>query len=158
LNTAYGELATVAGGVNNQAGGGSSAVGGGAGNSAPGLYSVVGGGQTNTAGASGSSARNATVAGGRSNLATGAFSAVGGGYANLAQGGYSLAAGRQARANKLGQLVWADSQAFNFPAASDPLVVPANNQFLARATGGAIIVTAVDGAGKATAGVKLAAG
>src|SRR5207237_1999252 len=69
-----------------------------------------------------------------------------------------LAAGRLAKASKQGQLVWADSQAFNFPAASDPLVPPANNQFLARATGGVILVTAVDGTGKATAGAKLAAG
>ena len=57
-----------------------------------------------------------------------------------------------------GQYVWSDAQAFDFPQPSDPLVPVANNQLLTRATGGVIIVSAVDGTGKGTAGVKLAPG
>jgi hypothetical protein len=108
----------------------------------------VGGGSLNTA-----SGDDATVAGGSGNLASGLFAIVPGGYSNTASGDFSFAAGIIAQAVHNGAFVWADESPDFFPFPS-----LAANEFAVRATGGARIVTAVDGAGAPTAGVSLAAG
>ena len=69
---------------------------------------------------------------------------------NDADGAYSFAAGRRAKAqaDHDGTFVWGDSNDLDF-------VSTANDEFSARATGGVRFVTAVDGTGAPTAGVKL---
>ena len=125
------------------------------------IYATIGGGDHNTA-----LANNATVAGGGVNSAANSYAAVGGGLGNTAAGFYatipggvynaangndSFAAGRRAKANYDGSFVWADSSDVDFAAT-------AANQFTARCTGGAAFVTAIDGAGNATAGVMVPPG
>ena len=124
-------LATIGGGYNNKV-----ALGGG----------TVGGGNTNT-----TSGFDATVAGGNGNTASGAAATIPGGNSNLAQGNFSLAAGYRAKSYNNGCFTWADSRDFDFGCLAD-------NAFTARATGGVFFVTAVNGAGTATAGVQVAAG
>jgi hypothetical protein len=122
-------------------------VGGGLDNTASGLVaSTVSGGRVNTA-----SSYDATVSGGRVNTASGPGATVPGGMLNTASGGYSFAAGRRAKADDDGSFVWADSSDFDFHSA---LI----NQFAVRCTGGAKFVTAIDGTGAQTAGVRLQAG
>jgi len=118
-NTASGKYATVGGGQDNTASGVRATVGGGWSNAASGYAATVGGGSQNTV-----SGDSATVGGGATNEASGVFATVGGGYINTASGyaatvpgGYyneasgdhSFAAGRQAKADKDGCFVWADS-------------------------------------------------
>jgi hypothetical protein len=95
-------------------------------------HGTVGGGINNQAGndaGATSDAAYATVGGGEGNIAAGAFATVPGGLANSAEGDYSLAAGRRARANHPGAFVWADAIDADFASTAD-------NQFVARATGG----------------------
>jgi hypothetical protein len=133
LNTANGPAATVAGGGNNAAIGGGSA--------------TVGGGRLNTA-----SGGSATISGGDTNTASGNGATVPGGGSNVAAGALSFAAGFHAKANHDGAFVWGD---YNFL----DVASTANNQFIARATGGVTFISAIDGTtGVATAGVTLAAG
>src|SRR5207253_264136 len=144
-NRATDDYGFVGGGNNNQAGDGTASttnatfatVAGGKSNRAAGYGSAVLGGVANQA-TSGYTA----VGGGLGNVASGLDAVVPGGNSTAASGSYSLAAGRQAKATRQGQYVWADSQAFNFPAASDPLIPLTNNQLLERATGGMIVVSA----------------
>jgi trimeric autotransporter adhesin len=124
-------LATIGGGYNNKV-----ALGGG----------TVGGGNTNT-----TSGFDATVAGGNGNTASGAAATVPGGNSNLAQGNFSFAAGYRAKSYNNGCFTWADTRDFDFGCFAD-------NAFTARATGGVFFVTAVNGAGTATAGVQLLSG
>ena len=145
-NTASGMGATVGGGQYNTASGKGATVGGGTTNWASGVDATVGGGGGNTA-----SDRAATVAGGQNNAAIGPGATVAGGAHNTAQGLCSFAAGWHAKAEHPGAFVWADSQEIDFPST-------ATNQFSARSRGGARFVSAVDGKGKPTAGVELAAG
>jgi hypothetical protein len=177
VNQAGGNFPTIGGGQNNLASGAFPTVAGGLGNKANALGATVGGGESNTAGTNGwatvaggqgntASGSSSTVAGGGSNTASGATSAIGGGFSNTASGdratvpggdnntasgNYSFAAGRRGKAANDGAFVWADSSDFDFTSAAD-------NQFSVRATGGVQFVTALDGAGAATAGVELAAG
>jgi hypothetical protein len=160
-NTASGDSATVGGGWWNTASGGYGTVGGGSDNVAQGGYATVGGGWDNEA------AAWATVGGGHSNSATAGFATVGGGEGNIAggtaatvpggsnntaQGPASFAAGHRAKANHQGTFVWADSNDFDFASTAD-------NEFSARATGGARFVSAIDlDTGAPTAGVVLNAG
>ena len=160
-NTASNQSATVAGGASNIASGDQATVGGGGGNTANGVSATVGGGDANTAGggtnatvggghgniASGS---DATVGGGNTNTASGYATTVGGGAGNTAAGDYSFAAGRQAKIDAAhdGTFLFADQSNFDFNSA-------ASNEFAVRAVGGSRIVTAIDGSGNPTAGVKL---
>jgi hypothetical protein len=108
-------------------------------------YATIGGGQYNT-----NSSNGGTIAGGQQNLATGQYqSSVGGGYGNIASGSYStvpggilnsasgldsFAAGYHAQAMNSGAFVWSDSSGIITKSF-------ANNQFLARASGGVILLT-----------------
>ncbi len=145
---------TVGGGANNQAGDGAgtvadrtlATVGGGSNNSATGQSATVGGGFSGIA-----SGNRATVGGGNSNIASGDRATVPGGSSNTAQGNFSLAAGRDAQANHPGAFVWADSRSFIFPST-------AQDQFSVRSTGGARLVSAIDGSGNPASGLELPAG
>jgi hypothetical protein len=99
-------------------------VGGGWNNLAQGYAAVVDGGRDNTA-----SGGYASLGGGQGNTASGVFSTIPGGYNNAAVGDYSFAAGRRAKANHPGAFVWGDST-------DADVASSANNQFVARATGG----------------------
>jgi hypothetical protein len=153
--------ATIGGGSNNTASGVWSAVGGGADNVAGNFQSVVGGGRFNSAAGISSTVSggfqnaalntDSTVSGGYLNVASGYRSTVPGGTENAASADYSFAAGRRAKADDLGSFVWADSRDFDFRSG-------ATNQFAVRCTGGARFVTAIDGTGTQTAGVRLFAG
>jgi len=153
-NRATDDHGTVGGGENNQAGDNDgdtanrphATVGGGSGNTASGQLATVGGGSSNTA-----SSTQSTVGGGGSNTASGIFATVPGGAMNTAQGNYSFSAGRRAKANDIGSFVWADTSDFDFAST-------AANEFAVRSTGGARVVTAIDGSGVPTAGVKLDSG
>jgi hypothetical protein len=161
-------VGTVGGGGNNQAGDGAgtvddkpfAVVGGGSSNTASGSWATVSGGNTNTAG------DLATVAGGDHNEATGQDAGVGGGLINhatgfaatipgggfnTAQGDFSLAGGSGAKANDDGAFVWADSNPFDFAST-------AQDQFNVRSTGGARLVSGIDGTGNPTSGLELPAG
>jgi endosialidase-like protein len=149
------DFGTVGGGRGNQAGDAAGAttdadgatVAGGIANTAQGQMSAVGGGVLNVAGG-----EQATIAGGGSNAAGGANATIGGGGFNLASGAWStVPGGRRGQALHMGTFVWADSTDADFAS-------QANNQFLVRSTGGAQFVSAVNGAGVATAGVTLAVG
>ena len=145
---------TVGGGANNQAGDGAgtvadrtlATVGGGSNNSATGQSATVGGGFSGIA-----SGNRATVGGGNSNIASGDRATVPGGSSNTAQGNFSLAAGRDAQANHPGAFVWADSRSFLFPST-------AQDQFSVRSTGGARLVSSIDGSGNPASGLELPAG
>jgi len=158
-NTASDDHATVGGGDNNAATWVNATVGGGAGNIASGHAATVSGGEDNTAsggwgatvgGGSSNEATNdnATVGGGFDNEATGWSATIPGGESNEAHGDHSFAAGIEAKANHPGAFVWADASGF-------PFLSTANNEFSARATGGARFVTGIDGSGIPDAGVKL---
>ena len=143
---------TVGGGADNRAGNGGgpsdvpgATVGGGVRNIASDVATTVSGGLFNTA-----SGQWATVGGGQTNLATGHWSTVPGGVENTAQGLISFAAGSSAKANHDGAFVWADSFDLDFPST-------APNQFSVRSTGGARIVSGIDGSGTPTSGLELPA-
>jgi hypothetical protein len=160
---------TVSGGANNQAGDGAgtpsdrraATVAGGIGNTASGSQATVSGGSANTASADGATVgggadndatgATATVAGGFVNNASGNFATVPGGVQNVAQGAFSLAGGRRAQANHQGAFVWADSSFFDFAST-------AQDQFNVRSTGGARLVSGIDGSGNPTSGLELPAG
>lgn len=170
-NQATASWSSVAGGLENQATGLESTTGGGAGNQstaygttvAGGLnnralswFSSVGGGRSNVAGSatvSSVDAAYATVGGGTENQASGAFSTVPGGDGNVSAGAHSLAAGHRAQvaSEHPGTFLYADATEADFQSA-------AADEFAVRATGGVRLVTAVDGAGAPTAGVRLPAG
>jgi hypothetical protein len=139
------QAGTVGGGYSNSTGGVGSTVGGGLINSASGSQATVAGGSTNSA-----SGGTATVGGGWSNSASGNTATVAGGAQNTAAGDYSFAAGRRAKiaAAHDGALLFADQNDFDFNSA-------AANEFAVRSVGGARVVTAIDGSGNPTAGVKL---
>jgi hypothetical protein len=141
-NTANGRNATVAGDAN----GHYSAVGGGWSNTASGNYSAVCGGYDHTASGVGS-----LVCGGASSTASGEGAAVLGGHANTAGGDYSLALGYEAHAKHSGAFVWSDASGAG---ADKPLSSTAENQFVARASGGVQLYANAE----ATTGVLLPPG
>ncbi len=146
-NFASGAVSTVAGGQSNNASGDFGSVAGGGANTASGLYSTVSGGQINAA-----SASYSTIAGGFNNNVSGDSSTVAGGRNNTASGDFSFAAGRRAKTNShAGAFAWGDSTDANIDATAD-------NQFVARATGGFKFWTQVDGSGNVTVGATLAPG
>jgi hypothetical protein len=125
-------------------------IGGGAGNRAGNedgdfdnaRFASVVGGAFNTAGGF-----ESFVGGGSSNTASGANAVVPGGSSNAASGSFSFAAGRRAKAQHDGAFVWGD--ATNADVASS-----AANQFVVRASGGAVFYTNAP----LTTGASLAAG
>jgi hypothetical protein len=129
-------VSTIAGGQQNtiQTNASFCSIGGGDGNTVEkGVEtSTIGGGAANVIKAN---AHGATIPGGYNNLATNA----------------SFAAGSNAKADDPGSFVWADSSTPDFHST-------AANQFAVRCTGGAKFVTAIDGSGAQTAGVRLLAG
>jgi hypothetical protein len=149
-NTASGQGSTVGGGgydggltSGNTAQGNASVIGGGWGNNiqSGGSYAFIGGGDSNTA-----SGQEATVSGGVGNTASGLASIIPGGVGNEASGPGSFAAGVEAQAVNFNAFVWSDGSATT--------TSTANNQFMARASGGVIIYSSSGN----TAGVSLAAG
>jgi hypothetical protein len=124
VDTTNSQFATVSGGGFNVANAYSSAVAGGLSNTASGLYSAVSGGTFNTA--------------------SGTYSIVAGGQVNTASGGASFAAGSGANTfNHKGAFVWADD---NVPTHGF-LFATADNQFLARGTGGFSLIAGIDNNG-----------
>ncbi len=148
-NTASSRAATVSGGQTNRASGFGATVAGGSNNVAgSGQYATVSGGIANVA-----SGEHAAVGGGISSSASGTRATVPGGFENAADGNYSFAAGRQATvaATHHGTFLFADSSPFDFDS-------EAAREFAVRATGGARFVSAIDGTGNPSAGVRLAPG
>jgi trimeric autotransporter adhesin len=145
-NKATGEAATVGGGFFDHATGSRATVSGGDNNTASGHAATVGGGAGNTASGTG-----ATVSGGETSQATGLGSMVPGGFSNTAQGDFSAAFGLGAQANHNGAFVWADSNNAFFPST-------AQDQFSVRSTGGARLVSGIDGTGSPISGLELPAG
>jgi trimeric autotransporter adhesin len=145
-NTASGSSASVLGGNSNIASGGAATVTGGGSNIASGQTATVGGGVSNNA-----SGDRATVSGGDTDYATGHAATVPGGAFNTAQGDYSFAGGLGGQANHNGAFVWADSNPFFFSST-------AQDQFNVRSTGGARLVSGIDGSGNPTSGLELPAG
>ena len=143
-NTASGKFSIVAEGVFNAASGPFSIVAGGTSNIASGDSSIVGGGNRNTA-----SGDSSVVAGGGSNTACGYISTVAGGDFNTASGNSSFAAGFRANTNNhTGAFVWGDTSS------NTDVTASADNQFVARATGGVIFYTTPD----LSAGVSVSSG
>lgn len=142
-NTASDQQATVNGGHNNTASSMYATVCGGGGNTANGFAACVSGGYANTAFGS-----SATVSGGNENRAGGYAAIVSGGAYNTAAGSFSFAGGYHAKADHDGSFVWADSNTADFHSSGE-------NQFAVRCTGGARLVTAINGSGGSTAGVWL---
>ncbi len=162
-NLASGDYSTIAGGYRHLTSGQFSTIGGGDDQTASGDWSTISGGKDNA-----TTAKFGVVAGGENNLANGAYaviaggtrasagghhSFVAGGTDNTTNGDYSFAAGRYATvaAAHDGAILLADSIAVPFNSA-------AANEFAVRCTGGARIVTAVDGFGAPTGGACLTPG
>lgn len=142
-NSVAASYATVGGGYGNSAGGsaGYTTVGGGYQNNASGIYGIIGGGANNTA-----SGAWSTVGGGYFNSASATGAAVPGGVGNTATAAGSFAAGQDAAAGNSGAFVWSDGSATTSSGA--------NNQFVARASGGFVFYTSSGG----SAGAQLPAG
>lgn len=162
-NLALGDYSTIAGGYRHLTSGQFSTIGGGDDQTASGNWSTISGGKDNA-----TTAQFGVVAGGENNLASGAYATiaggthdvaaghhafVAGGAHNSANGDYSFAAGRYATVNAAhdGAVLLADSTGVPFASA-------AANEFAVRCTGGARIVTAVDGSGIPSAGACLTPG
>ncbi len=140
-NTNTGRTATIAGGANNLAKGWNTFVGGGYNNHATGNNSTIGGGSNNVAGGPWSS-----VGGGLNNQATNNNACVPGGANNVAGGLSCFAAGLNAQAVNDHSFVWSDGSATT--------TSTANDQFMLRASGGAIIYSSSGN----SSGVSLGAG
>lgn len=100
-------------------------------------FGTVAGGMMNRAGNNDADPKNAafaTVSGGIDNIASGMASMVPGGTENRAAGNFSFAAGYGANANHNGAFVWADATGSAFSSDAD-------NQFIARTTGGVKFIT-----------------
>jgi hypothetical protein len=140
----------IGGGLGNQSANGYGTVGGGNSNTNLGFAGTIAGGQNNVAGNNFQPA----VGGGFGNQAAGHYATVPGGFKNLASGEYSFAAGDQAQATKQGSFAWGDSSGAT-------TTTFANNQFMARASGGFVFLTGTGASptayGSGTAGAALAA-
>lgn len=143
-----GQFSTIGGGDDQTANGDWSTISGGKDNATTQQFGVVAGGENNLA-----SGAYATIAGGTRAVAAGHHSFIAGGADNTTDGDYSFAAGRFATIAAVhdGALLLADSTAVPFNSA-------AANEFAVRCTGGARIVTGIDGLGNPTAGACLTAG
>jgi len=140
----------IGGGLGNQSANGYGTVGGGNSNTNLGFAGTIAGGQNNVAGNNFQPA----VGGGFGNQAAGHYATVPGGFKNLASGEYSFAAGYQAQATKQGSFAWGDSSGAT-------TTTFANNQFMARASGGFVFLTGTGASptayGSGSAGAALAA-
>lgn len=139
---------TIGGGSLNTIASGYGLIGGGHGNSirTDAYNSVIGGGQDNSIG---EGANTSFIGGGFSNdINDGAmYSVIPGGTRNTVEGDYGFAAGRKAKALHNGCFVWGDS--------SDRDVVSVtNNQFVVRASGGAVFYSS----SRTNSGAQLKAG
>jgi len=143
-----GQFATIGGGDDQTASGNWSVIAGGKDNATTNTFGVVAGGENNLA-----SGQYAVITGGLRGVAGGRHSFVAGGADNTANGDYSFAGGRYATVSAAhdGAILFADSIGVPFQSA-------AVNEFAVRCTGGARIVTAVDGTGIPSAGVCLSSG
>ena len=121
-NNAIGDYSTVSGGYKNTASGIGSFIGGGG----YGGFSIWG---TNLA-----SGGASVIGGGIFNVASGAEATVPGGWGNTASGDYSFAAGNSANAINQGAFVWSDGSGTVTKSFM-------NNQFIARASGGVVLLT-----------------
>jgi hypothetical protein len=155
----------LTGGIGNtiQANAGYSVIGGGQGNQTFSGWSFIGGGNNNiiTTGtidstigggnANSNTANYATITGGSQNHVGGMYATVPGGYQNVALGLYSFAAGHDATANYDGDFVWSDGSAATASFT--------NNQFMARASSGFVLLTTAQASpasyASGTAGVAL---
>lgn len=142
-NTLSGPAGTLIGGEANNLGGAAGFIGGGLGNTMSGQYSVLVGGTNNTV-----AGQRASLGGGFHNSASGGASTVPGGNSNSAGGYASFAAGNHANASRTGTFVWSDNSS------STSTTPTANNEFLARASGGVVFFSN----SAMTTGVLLAAG
>jgi hypothetical protein len=138
LNLGSFDYATVGGGAHNNAGASYATIAGGSSNYIGGDHATIGGGQNNSI-----NPHFATISGGYGNTADGSYSMIPGGASNHAAGDSSFAAGHRAKANNIGDFVWADSNDFDFTDSTD-------NRFRVRATGGVVFVVGIDGTGAAT--------
>ena len=93
-------------------------------------FSTIGGGSFNTIGAN---AFNSVISGGVNNTNTGSYADIAGGEYNVA-GQNSFAAGFRAQATTSGAFVWSDGTGTTTTSF-------ANNQFMARASGGVVFLT-----------------
>ncbi|MGA2246260.1 MAG: tail fiber domain-containing protein [Verrucomicrobiota bacterium] len=141
-DTATGPYSTIAGGNQNSASGTDSFLGGGLGNTNTSTYGTLCGGAYNYCWINGYE----TILGGSHNYCSGDHATIVGGAGNLAAGVYSLAAGFQAQVVNNGSFVWSDDSGAT-------TVSTANNQFMARASGGVVFYT-----GTGSGGAQLAAG
>lgn len=147
-NVVTGIAGTVCGGDTNKVMRQQGFIGGGLDNEVHGLRSSIVGGYINYV-ASGSD--YGAIGGGRACSTTVDYAIIPGGRACEVNGTYGFASGREAIVNHSGSFVWADNSSLEFASTT-------NNQFRVRARGGAQFVTAIDGAGNATAGVQVASG
>lgn len=140
-NVAFAAESTVAGGLANEARGEKSAVGGGAANVASGFVSSIAGGISNSA-----PGDSAAISGGVLNCAGGSASWAGGTRAKVRRGsgGAVVGAGCQGvpatatPGGDFGTFIWADSQDADF-------ISTGADQFMVRASGGAVIQRAIAG-------------
>lgn len=162
-NLASGDYSTIAGGYRHLTSGRFSTIGGGDDQTASGDWSTICGGKDNATtaqfgvvmggGNNLASGEYATIAGGTFGVAAGHYSFVAGGSDNTTNGDYSFAAGRYATVSAVhdGALVLADGTALPFQSS-------AANEFAVRCTGGARVVTGIDGLGNPTSGACLTPG
>ncbi len=147
-NNASGTWSAIGGGQSNTASGQHASVGAGINNASRGSFSRVGGGGSNIA-----RGDRSVVAGGVLNSTMGGWSTVTGGYSNCAGGSYSWAGGRQAKVRTGSALGTAESGCENVPlngttgdagtfiwadSTSSDYISAGSNQFLVRASGGAV--------------------
>lgn len=146
---------TIAGGSENRAGN-YGTIGGGSFNNALGGFSTIGGGQLNSLALG--TADYSTVGGGVMNAISGQFSTIPGGESNAVEADHAFAAGTRAKARTAGSFVWADHEPFDFPSTEESNFSEIDDNFLIRASGGAVLVSGIDGSGNSTSGVILAPG
>ncbi len=159
----YDKYNTIVGGyVNSISNSYNAVIGGGSWNLISyGPFSTISGGQRNI-----SFEKGTTISGGRDNRVVGEYCTVSGGWSNRVDGysyystipggknnriyasNYGFAAGRSARIWHNGCFAWADSN-------SSTVDTTTENQFIARASGGFVFMTATNGI---TAGAQLPAG
>jgi len=140
----------IGGGDLNQANSGWTVIGGGNNNlvGSGGFYGTIAGGSANVVGTSttagtiaggsgnvvGASTTGSTIGGGANNTNSGQYATIPGGQNNLVGGSGAFAAGLNAITTKNGSFVWGDDSGV-------ATTVFANNQFMARASGGVVFLS-----------------
>ncbi|MCP3904989.1 MAG: hypothetical protein GY715_15300 [Planctomycetes bacterium] len=131
-NVVSGQYGTIAGGRRHTLTGDNAVIAGGYKNTASDNAAAVGGGYDNQA-----TGHRSAIGGGQGNVASGRYSTVPGGVGNEATADSSFAAGNSAWANREGSFVWSDTSAGYCESTAD-------NQFMARASGGYVFFTNAD--------------